>query len=159
MKNLLVVMLAAIMLLQFNSCEKEGCTDVEAENYDSDAESDDGSCTYSAQCIFWMKNNLGKIDIYIEGKYKGTISTYSNSMPYCGTPNFVTFEGISGRTYFFKAKSRSGFVWYGGVSLDKEACITIMLYVQKSEPKAKQFNVIGTPKYFGEIYPQFEVEY
>lgn len=155
---LLMKKLFIVMLVQFNSCEKEGCTDVAAENYDSDADSDDGSCSYSAQCIFWTKTNLGKIDIYLEKKYIGTISSYSYSIPYCETPNFVTFEGISGRVYNFMAKSRSGYVCYFSVLLDKEACISIMLYVENSKPKAKQFNVIGTPKYFGEIYPQLEVE-
>ena len=35
------------------SCAKEGCTDPDAENYNSSADKSDGSCTYQGSVVFW----------------------------------------------------------------------------------------------------------
>lgn len=42
----LLIVLALASTTLFSSCKKEGCTDEKAENYDSDADKDDDSCTY-----------------------------------------------------------------------------------------------------------------
>ena len=49
MKNLLLITAVSFGLGSlFSSCSKtEGCTDITAENYNADAEKDDGSCTYA----------------------------------------------------------------------------------------------------------------
>lgn len=51
MKNLLLITALTIGFGSvFTSCsKKEGCTDFLAENYNADAEKDDGSCTYKAE--------------------------------------------------------------------------------------------------------------
>eukprot|EP00389_Voromonas_pontica_P001688 GDKH01002527.1.p1 GENE.GDKH01002527.1~~GDKH01002527.1.p1 ORF type:complete len:154 (-),score=2.32 GDKH01002527.1:25-486(-) len=46
----IVALLLAITPLQ--SCKKKGCTDNLAENYESKAKKDDGSCTYAATKFF-----------------------------------------------------------------------------------------------------------
>ena len=43
-------MLIFSMLL---SCAKEGCTDPDAENYNSSATKSDGSCTFQGRVVFW----------------------------------------------------------------------------------------------------------
>lgn len=52
--HLCVLMLSClILIITISSCKDEptrnGCTDVDAENYDSDANQDDGSCTYARE--------------------------------------------------------------------------------------------------------------
>jgi hypothetical protein len=50
MKKMKIVLLSVLLLSLTNltSCKKKGCTDTLAENYDSKAKKDDGSCTYAA---------------------------------------------------------------------------------------------------------------
>lgn len=47
-KNQLIVLVAMVglTLATFTSCKKEGCNDPNANNYDSKAKKDDGTCTY-----------------------------------------------------------------------------------------------------------------
>ena len=48
--NLSVILLIGSMTFLGTSCKKEeGCTDSAAENYDTNAEEDDGSCTYARE--------------------------------------------------------------------------------------------------------------
>ena len=62
MKRLLsYVFVAAVFTL--SSCKKEGCTDLDATNFELDANSDDGSCTYQAQSFVGTYNVTGiKVD-------------------------------------------------------------------------------------------------
>lgn len=41
-----LLMVMCVSALAFTSCKKEGCTDPLAQNYSSEAEKDDGSCSY-----------------------------------------------------------------------------------------------------------------
>lgn len=48
--------LASTML--FLSCEKEGCTNPNANNFTADSRINDGSCLYSGEVVFWFKESL-----------------------------------------------------------------------------------------------------
>lgn len=66
-----VIFLPLCLILVFSSCKKQGCTDPNANNYNSSANEDNGKCTYSLMDIegnsygaksigkqIWMTENL-----------------------------------------------------------------------------------------------------
>ena len=84
MKKLLLILLCLPLL--FGSCKKEeGCTDPVATNYNSDAESDDGSCNYGIVGI-WTPYE-------IEITYSQTGNTISFDTAYTLTPSQAEIEG------------------------------------------------------------------
>ena len=56
--KLTATLLVAVTLFA-SSCKKEGCTDLDALNFDIEANSDDGSCTYQAQSFVGTYNVTG----------------------------------------------------------------------------------------------------
>ena len=74
-----VIFLPLCLILVFSSCKKQGCTDPNANNYNSSATEDNGNCTYTLMDIegnsygaksignqIWMTENL-KVKKYSNG--------------------------------------------------------------------------------------------
>ena len=74
-----VIFLPLCLILVFSSCKKQGCTDPNANNYNSSANEDNGNCAYSLMDIegnsygakkignqIWMTENL-KVKKYRNG--------------------------------------------------------------------------------------------
>lgn len=93
-----------VSLLSVTSCkDKEGCTNPNAINYDSDAEKEDGSCKAEGRIMFWynvetfgyLYNDLSvqELRFIINGKQEGTqsVSTFFTSEPSCESS--FTFTG------------------------------------------------------------------
>lgn len=72
-KNQLIIAAVCLVLVSMQSCsKKKGCTDLEACNYDAEAEDNDGSCTYST---VWFQDLDG------DGKGNVNVSTTACIQP------------------------------------------------------------------------------
>jgi len=86
---MLVASLALGLVVGTSSCKKEGCTDPTANNYDSDADDDDGSCTYDPTVTTDFgelsgSNGLADLDGY---------SSSNSTLTLLGTEEY-SFSGI-----------------------------------------------------------------
>ncbi len=85
-------------LLSTVSCkDKEGCTNPNAINYDSDAEKEDGSCKANGSLMFWIDDitfgilyndlSVQQLNFYIDGKLEGVqdVTVFSENEPACET--------------------------------------------------------------------------
>ena len=79
--SLLFMLLVSITLLSISCKDKEtsGCTDPAAENYDADADNDDGTCTYAREKFLGTYNANENCDSG-NWTYSSTISESSSSI-------------------------------------------------------------------------------
>ncbi len=59
-RNLKLALVAGVLAVTAISCKKEGCTDVNANNYNEEAKKDDGSCTYDVvdESVVTVSSNI-----------------------------------------------------------------------------------------------------
>lgn len=127
MKTLFSILLLSIALIGFNSCKKSGCTDPQADNYDYDANDNDGSCTYTGSVTFWMSTGSYYVDVTVNGSTK-TISSNYASAPDCGTSGCANFTLPSG-SYSYHAEEDTFFPaeWNGTITVPKGGCQLLQL--------------------------------
>lgn len=143
MKNLLYALLLTMSIM---SCQNdEGCTNILALNYSSEAEQDDGSCVFEAYMIFGMLdqtadqlNTMGiySVSYYLDGVLVGTKSTsqswYITDDTDCMDPNELTkvidLGGSPSTTVYYEAKDSNGNLLDDNtITLDGGDCRTIYL--------------------------------
>lgn len=102
-------------MLTFTSCKQDGCTDITADNYDPDANNDDGTCVYSG-CTDQGAENYNAnatIDdgscIYARDKFIGAYNVNEN----CTSGNFTYSLTITPSTTTTDAMVISNFGGYG----------------------------------------------
>lgn len=104
MKKLNLLFAALVVALAFTSCKKEGCTDEMADNYSSEAKTDDGTCNYSTSIGIWWteatatalyNDGADVITFEIDGQIVGSMSTttYNVTVPECGA------NGVPGASF------------------------------------------------------------
>jgi len=114
-----VILISLAILTIASSCKKKGCIDKLANNYNSEAKKDDGSCTYDGSVVFWINGttayNLRVIDsvdfvsIYVDNSKVGQMTTNSNYIvsPACNEGG-VTFHydlgALKEKTFTYEAK-------------------------------------------------------
>lgn len=96
MKKLFLMSLVAVTPL-FTACKKQGCTDELADNFDAEAEAEDGSCSYSTDLIFYLNDTrkdywdsksdfFAPFHLYINDAKIGELSVSASSFQTYSTP-------------------------------------------------------------------------
>ncbi len=126
-----------LLVITTLSCEKDeitGCTDSLSYSYNSEAESDDGSCAY-----YYGGREMGQLDvgaeidldnefdIYFDGTLIGRLTYYFPNGLSCGEPNAVGKVVPSG-SYLVRAVGNGGSeIREGVVTLSPQECKVILL--------------------------------
>ena len=138
-------LLLTLLMTTTTSCKKvEGCTDSQAKNYNSYAETDDGSCTYQGEVVFWyteaVSDELINIDLvtslayYVGGELVGSSSSsiYYTTNPNCGDNGTITVTRDLGtsktKQYAFKVEDPTdGDISGRTITFEANTCITYQL--------------------------------
>jgi hypothetical protein len=140
--NSIIVTLSLIVVL--SSCHKEGCTDTMADNYDADATTENFTCSYNGNLIFWSTIatrdsliNLGHtmLRFELEGVLVDSMATssFSASSGDCNSAGAKTISrtmvGNTERTYKYRVKG-NGFVtvYEGFVTVEADDCAAVKFW-------------------------------
>lgn len=77
MKNIFLLLTFGLLLTTITSCKKEGCTDNNATNYNSDAKEDDESCTYLGDQYVSKYDVSEDCEPFVQQDYEIEILLYS----------------------------------------------------------------------------------
>ena len=119
-------------------CAKKGCLDPDASNYDSEAEKDNGTCTFDGSIVFWFDlatsdslyySGSDYLNYFVDGELIGTDSVqyYWNSAPYCSQQYSMTANKSLGsdkvKSFDYSVVDDLGYeVWAGTVEFDANQC-------------------------------------
>ena len=121
-KVILGAMMLTFVATSMTSCKKKGCIDADADNYNSEAKKDDGTCTYPTISFTEAGSGLSG-DVNGDGGSNSSSYTWNNS----GTAADVNmdFTAASGGTYKLELKDASGAVMFSGILNDNSSDDTI----------------------------------
>jgi hypothetical protein len=142
MKNKLLLAAVALITL-ITGCSKEGCTDFESEKYDASAKTDNGSCTYEANVVFWhgiktaeqlQAQNITRLIYYVNNKEVTSSTTFSEReiAPACAEAGAVLFKeafaGSKRRNYTYSVKDQDQQeIWQGSITVSGNTCYQVAL--------------------------------
>lgn len=142
MKKTILFIGLGLIMTTFNSCKKEGCTDIKAGNYSAKAKTNDGSCKYSEKLIFWQNQSSAQswggaaavLKIYVDGSYLGSFAAteYFNGTLDCasnGQLNKTIDLGFSTtKIVNITVLDETGYEWYNNnVTMNAGSCTTYQI--------------------------------
>lgn len=144
MKNFTINAFFALLFIScLSSCRPEGCTDLDAANYDPEAKENDGSCTYTGSAVFWYSQSVAQwllddgavsLTYRINGELIGSsaASVYFSGAPACDQTGVVNFDRDLGssksKAYQYEVADQSGWVyWEGVINLSADECLQVQL--------------------------------
>jgi hypothetical protein len=142
MKKTILFICLGLIMTTFNSCKKEGCTDIKAGNYSAKAKTNDGSCQYSEKLIFWQDINAAQswagvavlLKIYVDGTYLGSFSAseYFNATPDCSSNGqlnkTIDFGYSTNKIVNITVLDETGYEWYNeNITMNAGSCTTYQI--------------------------------
>jgi hypothetical protein len=143
MKNLFALTLLITCVLFTPGCRRSGCTDPDSINYDDKAKTNDNSCEYEGDVLFWygqsaadknIADGITSLTFYLDGQVIGSSAgnVYWTNSPNCGESGSITASKKLGfskeKNYKYEVKDQDGdIVWSGNVTLTGNKCQPIQL--------------------------------
>ncbi|MCB0820057.1 MAG: hypothetical protein KDC13_05510 [Bacteroidetes bacterium] len=124
MKNLLILLSIVAISMSAGSCKKvPGCMDQDADNYNFEAEEDDGTCYYSGGAVFYhdqataqhyLDDGITQTKVFVDGTIEGYLSpnTHWSFIPDCNSTTAVTIPNYGlasakSKTFTYQVKDQN----------------------------------------------------
>ena len=122
MRTVYILSTAIITLGLLSSCNREGCSNEDAMNYDSKARLDDGSCQYQGQGVIWWpqgvsdnmeEDGLKEVNEHVDGQFIQTemANEFWPSQPDCSNGTAVSFTQDKGIMFLIRHGTRTRGLW------------------------------------------------
>jgi hypothetical protein len=131
-------------IIALSSCsEQYGCTDPNSSRFNPDADSDDGSCIYQGDVVFWfdslttdslIKDRISVLSYYLDSTFLGTTPVTQSylSQPECNTPGTIFTKKDLGylpsASYEYRViADNDSIYWSGDIVVSGKSCTGIEL--------------------------------
>ena len=119
-KFLALTLMLGLVALTYTGCNKDGCTDATATNFDDKADTDDGTCTFERDALIGTYSVSGNINCSQTGTTAVSGSTFVIANSTVSTNKIIiTFLGVSltctvsGSAFTVDNQTLSGFAYTG----------------------------------------------
>ncbi|MFT5820524.1 MAG: hypothetical protein ACI8ZM_001767 [Crocinitomix sp.] len=129
--------------LLITSCKKEGCMDIDAKNYNSEAKKDDGTCTYEGKHVVWygesaadglVADGATSLTYFVDGSLvgSGASNVFWTSSPTCGQDGSVTITkdlgSVKTQSYTYSVIDQTGWEYWSGImNFNANTCTEVEL--------------------------------
>jgi hypothetical protein len=142
--NLLLTATLMVAMIALVGCAKEeGCTDPDATNFSSEAEDDDGSCSFTGNIVFFYDQTASEglvmdgaqnLTFYVDNAVVGSTATsvYWNGSPDCGDNASITVTknlgNVKTQSFSYRVEDQTGFeYWSGTINFNANTCTSLEL--------------------------------